>query len=364
MEFIGTGIMLATTTHNNPNTRNGGHAVTIVGWDDNYSLEKFSPVKPSKNGAWLVQNSWGSSWGEGGYFWMSYEQTIRYAISFYTEEFNPGIREYEHDDLGFTHEVLLSEEESPDVSVAVANIFKVKGEHEKLREIGYYSTGSTFLGLLAVVDMGTENSLESFNQARKGDESQVTADFIMGFANKGYNVHTLNKPVTLIKDHYIGIIVSLMPISALFGGESSADLEGFKPTIAAEVKVPGSRTAEAEINANETYYSDVNGDWHDAKDFEFFVGSEPVTGFNACIKGFSYIPDVRRGDDWSIISKDNKAQLSIPIYRETEPNKITVKGEGLSNIMYKIESETSVSSSTDGEDGKFYTLKLISDFYV
>ena len=32
---------------------NGGHAVSIVGYKDNY---------------WIVRNSWGPSWGESGYF--------------------------------------------------------------------------------------------------------------------------------------------------------------------------------------------------------------------------------------------------------------------------------------------------------
>ena len=37
----------------------GGHAVTIVGYDD-------------AAGAWIVRNSWGESWGEGGYFRIKY----------------------------------------------------------------------------------------------------------------------------------------------------------------------------------------------------------------------------------------------------------------------------------------------------
>jgi len=32
---------------------NGGHAVSIVGYKDNY---------------WIVRNSWGSNWGMSGYF--------------------------------------------------------------------------------------------------------------------------------------------------------------------------------------------------------------------------------------------------------------------------------------------------------
>ena len=48
------------------------HAVLIVGWDDNFpkeNFETFNGTKPSKDGAWLIRNSW----GENSYFWMSYE---------------------------------------------------------------------------------------------------------------------------------------------------------------------------------------------------------------------------------------------------------------------------------------------------
>ena len=45
--------------------RLGGHALTIVGYDDN----KFG-------GAFRVVNSWGRNWGDNGYFWMKYSDFI------------------------------------------------------------------------------------------------------------------------------------------------------------------------------------------------------------------------------------------------------------------------------------------------
>lgn len=56
----------------NYNNTSSNHAITIVGWDDNYSVDNFSGIKkPSNPGAWLVKNSWGES--NIPYLWVSYE---------------------------------------------------------------------------------------------------------------------------------------------------------------------------------------------------------------------------------------------------------------------------------------------------
>lgn len=48
------------------------HAITVVGWDDNYPAENFIH-DPGSDGAWLVKNSLGDAWGDQGYFWLSYQ---------------------------------------------------------------------------------------------------------------------------------------------------------------------------------------------------------------------------------------------------------------------------------------------------
>ncbi len=66
------GIYNSTSAYGTSNYLN--HLVLIVGWDDNYSRTNFnSNCRPSRNGAWKIKNSWGTSWGKSGYAWVSYD---------------------------------------------------------------------------------------------------------------------------------------------------------------------------------------------------------------------------------------------------------------------------------------------------
>ena len=75
------------------------HAVTIVGWDDNYSKDNFPDGCPG-NGAWIVKNSWGSGSGKDGYIYISYYDTsfawttLAYVIFNDTIQYN---RVYQYD---------------------------------------------------------------------------------------------------------------------------------------------------------------------------------------------------------------------------------------------------------------------------
>ena len=77
------------------------HAVNIVGWDDNYARTNFrSGNQPAANGAWIVRNSWGTGYHDGGYFYMSYDTNIYNVAAFIgsrdSEDVSAKVYQYDH----------------------------------------------------------------------------------------------------------------------------------------------------------------------------------------------------------------------------------------------------------------------------
>ncbi len=53
------------------------HAIVLVGWDDAYSWEGDT------YGVWILRNSWGSGWGDGGYMYITYGTSrVGYAANY------------------------------------------------------------------------------------------------------------------------------------------------------------------------------------------------------------------------------------------------------------------------------------------
>ncbi|MBQ6262376.1 MAG: S-layer homology domain-containing protein [Clostridia bacterium] len=147
------------------------HAVTIIGWDDNYSRDNFiggtvemtltdgSTVEvdkaPPADGAWLVKNSWGAggagfpnegsgNWGvldeEGrhtGLFWLSYyDQTVSGPVSYVVEENDDGVNLIDqHDYMPIADaQTFFSDDE-----MKTANIFTA--DHcEELEEVSCFTS--------------------------------------------------------------------------------------------------------------------------------------------------------------------------------------------------------------------------------
>jgi C1A family cysteine protease len=50
----------------------GGHSLMAVGYDDSIEIRNIKS-ETSFKGAFLIRNSWGTSWGDLGYGWLPYE---------------------------------------------------------------------------------------------------------------------------------------------------------------------------------------------------------------------------------------------------------------------------------------------------
>ena len=131
------------------------HEVTVIGWDDNFSADNFDPltegdarteadrVKPAQDGAWLCQNSWGSVWGDGGYFWLSYYDSSVVAGTCAVYEYSAADthdNNYQYDDA-----VIPGKRSFKNTSCAYyGNVFTAGGNSggaEELTAVGTYSAG-------------------------------------------------------------------------------------------------------------------------------------------------------------------------------------------------------------------------------
>lgn len=55
----------------------GGHAVVVAGYNDTLQIKNTNAGAVATTGAFLIRNSWGTGWGDGGYGWLPYEYVLK-----------------------------------------------------------------------------------------------------------------------------------------------------------------------------------------------------------------------------------------------------------------------------------------------
>ncbi len=184
------------TAYYNKTTGSSNHAVTLIGWDDNFSRNNFK-TDPGINGAWLVKNSWGTNWeSSSGYFWMSYANYLTEGSAYIVEQVNPDLKAYYYDALGWCSSWGYSTQ-----NMYAANAFKATRDGEKLIEVGLYTPDNNMsYEIYVYINQGTSMP----NSPIVGTHAKTLYGTI---SHAGYHTIALDSPVSLTKNQYFSVIV-------------------------------------------------------------------------------------------------------------------------------------------------------------
>lgn len=184
------------------------HAISIVGWDDNFSRERFQTgYRPENDGAWLVRNSWGTGWGDSGYFWMSYEEKSmsNSAFVFLFEDADNYDYNYQYDgSCGYKWLTSGSSE------ISVANRFEVYGDKVQVLRavsIGMYSADADYsIQIYKDPELGNPiNGKPMLSKPRTGTIPYT-----------GYHTILLEEPVILEPGHSFSVVFTLPKGGSVF----------------------------------------------------------------------------------------------------------------------------------------------------
>ena len=199
----------ATNAYYGSKANSTNHAITIVGWDDDFPASDFKPCNdklPEHDGAWLVRNSWSTTTAASyeSYFWLSYEDASisNLAWTYEVTTSFPYDNHYYYD--GAVHFYAFRKK------AICANIYTVGGKEESVKE----RLEAVTFEVAAAGSEPSEYSIQIYRHV-KGDtptsgtlvEEAVTTGEI---AFRGEYTVSLKKPVLLEQGERFAIVVRLL----------------------------------------------------------------------------------------------------------------------------------------------------------
>ncbi|HZJ74975.1 MAG TPA: lectin like domain-containing protein, partial [Clostridia bacterium] len=191
------------------------HAVTLVGWDDNFGASNFNSPYPQNKGAWLCKNSWNSSWGNNGYFWVSYYDTSLtgyssgtyegYAAFYIPENTEKYEYNYQYDETVTTSSLSFGID-----TIYGANVFTAKGS-QLLKAVGISNMYNTNVSY----EVSIYNNLPS-NYTSPTSGTLVTSQ-TGSLTYSGLHTISLDNPVKLANGNRFSVVVKLFAPSEKVG---------------------------------------------------------------------------------------------------------------------------------------------------
>ncbi|MCR5792874.1 MAG: Ig-like domain-containing protein [Lachnospiraceae bacterium] len=262
------------------------HSVTAVGYDDAY--DDFSgSVKPSKPGAWLIANSYGTGNGENGYFWLSYYDTsISEITSFEGVKGDTYSSSYQYDATGWNATIASNSD------IRLANVFTNGTKEQMLTDVSFYTFAKNQEYEINIYKNIGENGLQE-NEPEDGVHV-LLADTCGTEVYKGYHTISLEQPVNLQPGEKFSVVVTFK----YNGAEVEAGVEGESVDNIVYKEVDGKTTSYEIMRCSyssrpgESFYSiGAEHEWKDAnKDAHKVVenGSEKYIFLNnVCVKAFA-----------------------------------------------------------------------------